>query len=80
MKAHIGVNADSGLVHTVLGTTGSVNDVVEANSLLHGEEIEAWGDARYQGSAKRPDAQDGVRRNIAMHLGKRRALDKDISR
>ena len=77
MKAHIGVDADSGLVHTVRGTSGSVNDVVEANSLLHGEETEAWGDAGYQGAAKRPDAQDGVRWNIAMRPGKRRALDKD---
>ncbi len=77
MKAHIGVDADSGLVHTVRGTTGSVNDVVEANSLLHGEETEAWGDAGYQGAAKRPDAQGRVRWNIAMHPGKRRALDKD---
>ena len=32
MKAHIGVDADSGLVHTVRGTAGSVNDVVEANT------------------------------------------------
>jgi IS5 family transposase len=41
MKAHIGVDADSGLVHTVRGTGGNVNDVVEANTLLHGEETEA---------------------------------------
>ena len=77
MKAHIGVGADSGLVHTVRGTAGSVNDVVEANCLLHGEETEAWGDAGYQGAAKRPDAQGRVRWNIAMRPGKRRALDKD---
>ena len=77
MKAHIGVDADSGLVHTVRGTAGSVNDVVEANCLLHGEETEAWGDAGYQGAAKRPDAQGRVRWNIAMRPGKRRALDKD---
>ena len=76
MKAHIGVDADSGLVHTVRGTTGSVNDVVEANTLLHGEETEAWGDAGYQGAAKRPDAKDGVRWNIAMRPGKRKLLDK----
>ncbi|WP_198973202.1 transposase, partial [Xylophilus sp. ASV27] len=57
MKAHIGVDADSGLVHTVRGTAGNVNDVIEANTLLHGEETEAWGDAGYQGAAKRPDAQ-----------------------
>ena len=45
MKAHIGVDADSGLVHAVRGTAGNVNDVVEANSLLHGQEAEAFGDA-----------------------------------
>ena len=76
MKAHIGVDADSGLVHTVRGTGGSVNDVVEANALLHGEEIQAWADAGYQGAGKRPDAKDGVRWNIAMRPGQRKQLDK----
>ena len=56
MKAHIGVDADSGLVHTVIGTSGNVADVTEGNSLLHGEETDAFGDAGYQGAHKRPDA------------------------
>ena len=55
MKAHIGVDAQSGLVHTVVGTSGNVGDVTEANQLLHGQEKEAWGDAGYQGADKRPD-------------------------
>lgn len=76
MKAHIGVDAESGLVHTVRGTAGSVNDVIEANALLHGQESEAFGDAGYQGAGKRPDAKPGVRWNIAMRPGTRRALDK----
>jgi IS5 family transposase len=76
MKCHIGVDADSGLVHTVHGTAGSVGDVVEANSLLHGEEAEAWGDAGYRGASKRPDARSDVQWNIAMRPGKRRQLDK----
>ena len=76
MKAHIGVDAESGLVHTVAGSAGSVNDVVLANSLLHGDETEAWGDAGYQGAAKRPDAKPDVRWNIAMRPGKRQQLDK----
>lgn len=76
MKAHIGVDAESGLVHTVRGTAGSVNDVLEANALLHGEETEAFGDAGYQGAGKRPDARPEVRWNIAMRPAKRRALDK----
>ena len=57
MKAHIGVDADSGLVHTVRGTSGNVSDVVEGNSLLHGQETDAFGDAGYQGVHKRPDAR-----------------------
>lgn len=76
MKAHIGVDAESGLVHTVRGTAGNVNDVVEANSLLHGEETDAFGDAGYQGVDKRPDARAGVNWHVAMKPGKRRVLDQ----
>jgi IS5 family transposase len=36
MKAHIGVDADSGLVHTVIGTATNVNDVTQGHDLLHG--------------------------------------------
>jgi IS5 family transposase len=36
MKAHIGVDADSGLVHTVIGTAGNVSDISQAQALLHG--------------------------------------------
>jgi transposase, IS5 family len=75
MKAHIGVDAESGLVHTVRGTSGNVNDVVEANALLHGEETDAFGDAGYQGAAKRPDAMAEVNWHIAMRPGRRKALD-----
>ena len=76
MKAHIGVDAESGLVHTVRGTSGNVNDVVEANSLLHGQESEVFADAGYQGAHKRADARDGVNWHVAMRPGKRAALDK----
>jgi IS5 family transposase len=75
MEAHIGVDAESGLVHTVRGTAGDVSDVIEGNSLLHGKESEVWGDAGYQGAHKRPDADEDVRWNIAMRPRKRVALD-----
>jgi IS5 family transposase len=77
MKAHIGVDADSGLVHTVRGTSGHVGDITEGNSLLHGEETDAFGDAGYQGVTKRPDAKDSVTWHIAMKPGKRKMLRKD---
>ena len=76
MKAHIGVDAESGLVHTVRGSSGNDHDVIHANSLLHGEETEVFADAGYQGANKRPDAKAGVKWNVAMRPGKRAALDK----
>lgn len=38
VKAHIGVDAGSGLVHTVVGTAANVNDVTQASALVHGQE------------------------------------------
>jgi IS5 family transposase len=77
MKAHIGVDADSGLVHTVRGTSGNVADVTEGNSLLHGQETDVYGDAGYQGADKRPDAKGDVTWFVAMRPGKRKKLDKE---
>ena len=77
MKAHIGADAESGLVHTVRGTSGHVSDIAEAHNLLHAKETLGFGDAGYQGVEKRPDARAGVIWHIAMKPGKRRALNKD---
>ena len=77
MKAHIGADAESGLVHTVRGTSGHVSDIAEANTLLHGEESIGFGDAGYQGVQKRPDAKADVTWHIAMRSGRCRALNKD---
>ena len=76
MKAHIGVDADSGLVHGLRGTSGHVSDIAEGNSLLHGQEKLGFGDAGYQGIEKRPDAKADVIWHIAMRPGKRKKLDK----
>jgi IS5 family transposase len=57
MKAHIGVDAEFGLVHTVVGTAANVSDVTQAGALLHGDETTAFGDAGYRGVAKREKAQ-----------------------
>ena len=77
MKAHIGVDADSGLVHTVVGTAANVNDVTQAGALVHGEETDVFADAGYQGVAKREEVRAiQVNWHVAMRPGKRRALDK----
>ena len=76
MKAHIGADAQSGLVHTVRGTSGNVHDIVEGNSLLHGQESVAFGDAGYQGIEKRADAKPNIKWHVAMRPGMRKALNK----
>jgi IS5 family transposase len=56
MKAHIGADAESGLVHTLIGTAANVADIQCARELLHGEETAAYGDAGYTGIEKRDEA------------------------
>ena len=74
MKAHIGADAESGLVHTVIGTAANVHDVTQGNALLHGDESDVFGDAGYQGAAKREDAGP-TQWHVAMRPGKRKVLD-----
>ena len=77
MKAHIGVDAHSGLVHTVACTAANVNDLNVAGQLLHGEEHAAFGDAGYQGVHKRPEAA-GPAWHVAMRPGLRKKLNPFI--
>jgi IS5 family transposase len=66
MKMHVGVDADSGLVHTVIGTAANVHDITVAQAL--------YADAGYQGIEKRCET-DAVRWHVAMRPAKRRKLD-----
>ncbi len=58
MKAHIGVDAQSGLTHSVETTLANVSDMATAHALLHGGEEQVWGDAGYQGVDKRAENRD----------------------
>jgi IS5 family transposase len=53
MKAHIGVDTDSGLVHTVVTTAANEADIEVVDELLHGKEAEVHADAGYTGADKR---------------------------
>jgi IS5 family transposase len=55
MKAHIGVDADSGLTHTLITTPANTADVNIAHLLLHGKETVAFGDAGYPSVHKRAE-------------------------
>lgn len=82
MKAHIGVDAASGIIHTLVTTPANTHDITQAHALLHGQERMAWGDAGYQGVEKRQENQSStVKWEVAMRPGKRRALpDTEIGR
>ncbi|MDQ0569916.1 IS5 family transposase [Variovorax paradoxus] len=66
MKAHIGVDADSGLVHSVATTSANEADVEQVADLLHGKEEQVWADSGYRG------AQTRVQRdNLQWHIAAR---------
>lgn len=75
MKVHIGVDKDSGLIHSVETTAANVHDLTAAVELLHGDEEVVYADAGYQGIEKRPEMEGkSTTFRIAMRPGKRRAL------
>jgi len=71
MKALIGVDADSDLVHCVIGTAANVDVVTQSHDLLYGKEKVVFADAGYQGADKRPEATS-VKWQVAMRPSKRR--------
>ena len=76
MKAHIGVDSETGIVHSMSATAANSHDITEAHNLLHGGETVVWGDAGYQGVHKREENQGlEVAWLVAMRPGKRRQLD-----
>jgi IS5 family transposase len=66
MKAHIGVDADSGLVHTVTTTAANEADVEQVGDLLHGKEEQVWADSGYRGAPSRVK-----RDNLQWHIAAR---------
>jgi IS5 family transposase len=70
MKAHIGVDVHTGVVHTVTTTAANAADVTEVANLLHGEETTVYGDAGYTGAAKRVDDADAM----AWHIAEKRSV------
>jgi IS5 family transposase len=65
MKAHIAVDAESGLVHTVTATAANEADVEQVADLLHGKEEQVWADSGYRG------AQARVKRDVQWHIAGR---------
>ena len=76
MKLHIGVDAQTGLVHRFATTPANVHDVTQAHRLLHGGELRVWGDAGYVGVQKRAENLGlAVDWRVAMRPGQRCKLE-----
>ena len=77
MKVHVGVDAETGVVHSMSTTSANVHDVTEAHRLLYGGEKRVWGDAGYQGVAKRHENRGlDVEWRVAMRPRRRRQLER----
>jgi IS5 family transposase len=75
MKVHLGMDKDSGLIHSVVTTSANVHDLTPAAELLHGDEEVVYADAGYQGITKRREmAGKTTAFRVAMRPGKRRVL------
>ena len=81
-KAHIGVDTDTGLIHTLETTAGNVSDVSMTSKLLTGTEEEVIGDAGYVGANKREDAitRNQFGKKIKYRICRRPSTRKKLSR
>jgi transposase, IS5 family len=86
MKAHIGVDACTGYVHSVTATAANVHDLDEAVSLVRSDDCVVYADAGYLGAAKRPEIRgdahlSGVEWRISARKGRLRVMaapDREI--
>ena len=77
MKAHIGVDARTGLTHSLTTTAANEHDLNQASNLLHGDEQFVFADSGYRGAEKRKELNtDAVQWHIAEQPGKLKRLRK----
>jgi len=78
LKAHIGADRDSKLVHTVVVTAANVADVTKAAELLHGQETQVHADASYTGVEQRPEIV-ALKRKIDWQIAGKRGVIKALA-
>ena len=80
MKAHIGVDAGTGYVHTVTATAANVHDLDEAVNLVRAGDEVVYADAGYQGAANRPEiAGDEHLSKVAWQIAARKGVLKTMA-
>jgi IS5 family transposase len=78
MKAHIGADRDSKLVHTVVVTAANVADITKTSELLHGAETQVHADAGYTGVEKRTEIV-ALERKIDWRIADKRGVIKAMA-
>lgn len=71
MKAHIGVDSKSGLVHSLVATAANVHDSQPLAELLHGNETRVWGDSAYMGQGHVIDKRAPGAKDFTNNRGRR---------
>ena len=77
LKAHIGADAKSGLVHSVSMTAANVSDITQTHVLLHGKESEVHADAGYLGVEKREEIV-ALKREVKWQIAAKRGTIKRL--
>src|SRR4029078_13099616 len=75
MKAHIGVDVASGVVHTVVATAANEAEINQMAAVLHGAEEDVFADAAYTGADKRPEHED---REVSWNIAIKRSIIKGL--
>jgi IS5 family transposase len=75
MKAHIGVDVASGVVHTVTGTAANEADINQMSAVLHDQETAVFADAGYTGAGKRPEHEE---RDVSWNIAVKRSIIKAL--
>ena len=63
MKVHVGVDAGSGYVHTIIGTPANMHDVSETANLIREDDGVVYGDSDYLGAANQPAIRDDEKKS-----------------
>lgn len=74
MKAHVGVDAGSGLIHSLVTTTASTSDASQVQHLIREDDHAVYGDNGYAGLEKRPEIRDDAKKSgISFYINGRKS-------
>ena len=80
MKAHVGVDSDTKLIHSVEATAANVHDSQVVGKALHGGETRVWGDSAYTGHTEAIQACAPTAEDLTNKKGSRNAKLSDVER